>query len=373
MLKKAQIEGALQFLAEQQASDLEPFSGAFACTRYESDKNTQVDWTVFNTALTLVRLKTLSNQALFNFTVFEEYALEHCIHSANQFLMNAKQINPEGSFSFWPPGSARQAPPDLDDTALALMAVKGFSFDKKESLLKKTQGQAWEIFAPYRYTRGMKLAIQSRWAEAYPGIFTVWMSSNQSSQEPAIVDAVVVAHICRYLLELQLINFPGLEASLKLLNDLMSLCLKALNNQTLQKLPLFQWMPYYRSLPRFLAACAALPTTTQQTLILREQVEAFLTSNFPDCLMTNFSNALWLADAFRASHLPVPEIVLDRIHLTQQADGGWPEIEICTDLQGFWRWSSRTLSTAMALEILSESQTEKFSQLNKQKELVSSC
>jgi hypothetical protein len=391
-LKTVQIQAALTFLEEAQSSSQQAFSGSFVCRLNQSNGKAAEDWTVFNTALTAQRLNQLVSKAPFNYSILGGESLPAMIQSASSFLNQSQHNTPAGSFSFWPVGNPYQAKPDLDDTALALSAVHSdfykldaygvealphtptvdsvlHCYSQIETEREKLRNKAWELFPPYRYSRGMLLAMQSRWAEAYPGVFSTWIFQEQSpvsQNDPVVIDALALAHICHYLLDIGLTDIPGLGESLTLLSTLLSHCLDRIQStaslkEAMQSLPLAQWMPYYQSLPHFLSACAALSTPnisshdlSSKIATIHKKVTAIFVQSLEDDFSNDFSSQLWLWDAAIHCNLTLSSKDLIDLLALQQADGGWPEIEICTDLQGDWRWTSRTVSTAIALNLLSQ-------------------
>gem|GEM_PF-2668309 len=422
VLQTSQIKSALAFLEGSQSSSNQPFPGSFVCCLNQSNGSHKDDWTVFNTALTVQRLNQLLSKAPFNYSVLGGESLPVMIQSASSFLNHSQHNIPAGSFSFWPLGNQYQAKPDLDDTALALSAVHAdfYKLDAygvevlphtptishecspREIEREDLKNKAWELFSPYRYSRGMTLAMQSHWAEAYPGVFSTWIFQEPSSKnidvsrinemssdtrreqhsnkvedrqlinygngynEPVVIDAIALAHICHYLLDIGSTDIPGLGESLTLLSKLLSHCSDRIQStaslkEVMQSLPLAQWMPYYRSLPHFLSACAALSPLqvsshylSPKIAAIHEKVSALLVQSLEDDFSNDFTSQLWLWDAAVHCNLTLSSKDLSDLAVLQQADGGWPEIEICTDLQGDWRWTSRTVSTAIALNLLSQ-------------------
>jgi len=387
-LKTVQIQAALAFLEAAQSSSNQSFFGSFVCRLNQSNGSQKDDWTVFNTALTAQHLNQLLSKAPFNYSVLGGESLPTMIQSASSFLNRSQHNTPAGSFSFWPLGNPYQAKPDLDDTALALSAVHAdfYKLDAYgvevlhhtptvshecsplEAEREELRNKAWELFPPYRYSRGMTLALQSRWVETYPGVFSTWIFQEQSSNntDPIVIDAVALAHICRYLLDIGSTDIPGLGESLTLLSGLLSHCLERIQStaslkKAMQSLPLAQWMPYYRSLPHFLSACAALstphassPDLSPKIEAIHKKVSALFVQSLEDDFSNDFTSQLWLWDAAVHCNLTLSSKDLTDLSALQQADGGWPEIEICTDLQGDWRWTSRTVSTVIALNLLSQ-------------------
>jgi hypothetical protein len=371
------MQSALHFLTTQQAPADHRFAGAFQCTLHGIQKssqqaNGQVDWNVFNTASTLLLLQELEVQSAFHDAAFSAISIKALCSNAKRFLRSASLQTPRDSYGFWPfPADDLCAEPDLDDTALALLALQDRSIidtDLNQAVLTKNEkvaDLAWRLFAPYRFSSGMPLATASRWAAAFPGIFLTWMKTDG----PVVIDAVVIAHVCRLLLKADLFDFPGLSPSLKMLATILNESLSAKRT-----IPIEQLSPYYRSRTRFLYACAQLPPVTAEAMQVREAVKNYFieqeTGNAPESI----NDLLWIVSAQHSCGLPRSLSILNSIAAAQQADGGWPEISLCTDLLGHWRWTSRSLSTALVMTIFSEAKSPDFiPPYNTRKELAASC
>lgn len=335
---KYNLQHALNFLVSQQADSEHCFAGAFACILYADDMPDpqeigQVDWTIFNTALAVQLLRDLIPQK--NETAAP--LLTEMLSRAKVFLRKAALDNPEGSYGFWPSSAKFQAAADLDDTALAYLAL---TCDSHEDLFKTESltELAWRLFAPYRIAAGTPLATGSRWAAAYPGVFQTWMST----ESHAVVDATVIAHICRLLLSLGLTEFPGLQAGLRMLMETIEPSPSAI--------PIAQLSPYYRSKKRLWAACSKIPPIIPDAIQLREKLSLILQQQSvePDL---SFEDRLWLVTALHECGVLNPQDLKPLVAL-QQSDGGWPRMPLCNDVLGRWHWASRVLSTLLILNLL---------------------
>jgi hypothetical protein len=255
-----------------------------------------------------------------------------------------------GSYAFWSnldPG--RRALADLDDTALALTALARVDDGMRHvnelqssiPMLRLSELDALRLFSAYRATAGCNLAQQSRWAAAYPGIFTTWIAPpSHGPDTPLVVDAGVNANVVRCLALSGNSHVCGCEPARRMLAEVISAAL-----------PVDLIAPYYRSrsLIVWLAAEAARGSG-KDGLALARSVRSALTSLRPEPDQA-LGGGLLRASA-RAALGDDPELAPQLLAVTQESDGGWSASVVCSDFLGRTRWRSRALSTALAASLI---------------------
>ncbi|MGB8645242.1 MAG: hypothetical protein WCF84_08385 [Anaerolineae bacterium] len=250
---------------------------------------------------------------------------------ARLYLTTCQAEHPQGAFRFWGRDGPHHAAPDMDDTALAHLALG------RLSPLSSTDALA--LFGPYRTTSGCPLHPISRWAGVHKGVFTVWMDEG-----PAIVDACACANVVRFLGQAGARDVPGYIASLKMLTDLVA------TGETRG-----DWTPYYSSPYATAFFCSRLNPSGQDRIAeenaLLQAVKIGVEKSCTRPEPAGF-NRMLLVSAGLSTGVAPDAGTIEQVCQGQCADGGWPASVICQGLRGEPRWSSRAVTTALACEIL---------------------
>jgi hypothetical protein len=250
-----------------------------------------------------------------------------------EFIHACRAAAPTGAYRFWPSYHCLTPGPDLDDTALAYVALSHAEVTHLDPL------DALPLFAPYRVHRSTALHPLSHWAARHPGVFGVWMDD-----APAIVDACVCANVVHCLARADARATPGYRASVRLLSAVLA-----------GRQAAFKHSPYYRSAAAFAFSCALIPLPQAGrspeedafAAALRAAVAAHVAQPVP----TLHETLLWL-NAAHCCALPLPAETLHWAICQQRDDGSWPAGTICYDLHGLMYWTSAAVITTLALMLL---------------------
>jgi hypothetical protein len=327
--ERACRERGLDFLERSQDPKGHPDAGAWAAERLRAGQLDAPDRTCFVTALTALQLAALTASS----------QIGAMVRAARRFIETCAAGPPVGAsvrtYGFWRNDDMeRRSRPDLDDTALALLALRAPS-QPGAKMLSETDALA--LFSPYRVHAGCPLAAQSRWAAAFPGAFGTWAASTGA---PVLVDAGVNANVLRCLAVNEQRAAPGFAAASRMLASILSCDLKA-----------SILAPYYRShaLLVWLAAEAARACGDAGRQ-LAAAVEGALRRLGPDPRQPS-GEILFYAAARAALGLAVG-LAPGWLAAMQLADGGWPPAQVCTDSIGRRVWRSRAVSTALAIRLV---------------------
>jgi hypothetical protein len=333
----AALVWGLRFLEETRATDSSPRAGEWP-SLLNTAAGSRPDWNCFALCLAAEGLATVA------LTNALPESLRHRARAMHGRALTAisryRADTSTGAFRFWRREDHARPGPDLDDTALAQHVLLGAQ--PAEQLQPR---DALALFGPYRATTGCALHSASCWAQAYPGAFAVWMSAGS-----AIVDACAAANVVRFLLQIGARDVPGYRASLAMLGDLL----------TNSAAPA-QYSPYYPSEAFLLWRCATIGPPAGVVLSADEvtvtrAVDARL-SAWPGIAATSALDMIVRSAAMQASGRQVADTTITRILRAQQSDGGWPAGAICRSLDGRMYWTSRAVTTALALSVLAASQS----------------
>jgi hypothetical protein len=326
-------ERGLDFLEGSQDPKGHPDAGAWAAERLRAGRLEAPDRTCFVTALTVLQLAALPASP----------RIGAMVRAGRRFIETCAAGPAVGgsarAYGFWRNDDVeRQNRPDLDDTALALLAL-GAPSQPAAKILSETDALA--LFSPYRVHAGCPLAAQSRWAAAFSGVFGTWAASTGAgAAAPVLVDAGVNANVLRCLAVNDHRTAPGFAAASRMLASVLS---SDLNASVLA--------PYYRShaLLVWLAAEAARACGDAGRQ-LAAAVEGALRRLRRDprrpCGEILFFAAARAALGLAAGLTP------GWLAAMQLADGGWPPAQVCADAMGRHVWRSRAVSTALAIRLV---------------------
>lgn len=326
---ECRLEAGVRFLQAGQIPLGSTHAGAWPSTLNRGSQRHE-DWNAFTTALT--------SCALGEILMERQSALAETLGNlqlaAANFLHSCAADSPLGSYRFWPLAYRARPGPDLDDTALVLLALQAAGVDAAG----RSGLECMRLFAPYRYTSGSRLHAMSFWASAFYGAFGTWINESE-----VIVDVCVNANVVRLLQACQARNVAGYRQAVAMLGAFVE-------TQTLPSLI----APYYRSSAMLAWLCAqlALPdeSALHEEVSLRRGLKRRLER--PSTLLISFDDQLLAESSRQKIGLPPRPAIMAHLTALQLADGGWPEMSVCWNYAGTIKWTSRSFSTALMLQLL---------------------
>ena len=324
-LARRLIAGVRFLMAEQVPPGSEHF-GAWPSAMIRG-ADARSDWNAFTTAMTASAVASVADDSALS------EAVMHMQKSAAAFLHTCAASEPGGSYRFWPQKSHARPGPDLDDTALAHLALR--AIDTIEGL---DDLECMRLFGPYRLTSGCRPHQASEWACGFPGVFGTWMNT----AEP-IVDVCANANVARLLQRCEARRVPGYRAAISMLAIFVKL----------RTLPT-DVAPYYRSSSMLAWLCAQLDSPNEESWPEEAALATALRRRLDEAVEPGmlFEDLLLLQSARVRQGLPPSAPALGRLFELQCSDGGWPPMTMCWNFAGTLRWTSRSFPSALAIELL---------------------
>ena len=295
-------------------------------------KGSQVDWNCFATALVCHSLGSIGQHPLPAPDFCRRILLMK--ERGTTFLLSFGTPQAIGPFQFWRKQECPSLSPDLDDTALALLACYSQGTEQSPDLVDFLR-----LFCAYRFVGHTKAHRVSQWARPFQGVFGVWMNNNHS----IVIDACVAANVVRLLALYEREDLPGFVESVNMLAKVLPLDTR-----------LADITPYYPSPIALVWFCSQIPRMESMDILsvraLRKVLLSLLSS--PPPVLRNIYDFLLWTDARLSLNFEISEAFCQRVLDEQWGDGGWAEGPVCCQIGGVPEWTSRAVTTALAIQLL---------------------